>query len=142
MNNLLNKWFKINRQCFGSDFTCDYPYSCPGQSIRSWSRPLLKCKFASLLCHIFSSQAKWILFIFRCCVSLTSNLHISLFVSICSLKRFPSRQLHVLTLLSEAPALTLWYSFVNKHLNTLCKCKRIYCFNVHAATKIDLLFLI
>lgn len=122
MNTRLNKWLKINRQCFDSDFTCDFPNSRPGQSIRSCSRPLLKCKFASLLYHKFSSQAKLIFFIFRCCVSLTSILHINLFVSICSLKRFPSSQLHVLTLLSEAPALTLWYSFVNKHLNTLCKC--------------------
>lgn len=121
MNTRLNKWSKINRQCFDSNFTCDYPHFRPGQSIRSCSRPLLKCKFSSLLYHHFSSQAKWILFIFRFCVSLTSILHINLFVSICSLKRFPSRRLHVLTLLSDASALTLWYSFVNKHSNTLCK---------------------
>lgn len=142
MNTRLNKWLKINRQCFDSDFTCDFSHSRPGQSIRSYSRSLLKCKFASLLYHHFSSQAKWILFIFKFCGSLTSFLHINLYLFICSLKRFPSRQLHVLTLLSEAPALKLWYSFVNKHLNTLCKWKRIYCSSVHAATKVDLLFFI
>lgn len=141
-NTRWNKWLKINRQCFDSDFTCDFPHSRPGQSIRSCSRPLLGCKFASLLYHHFSSQAKWILFIFRFCGFLTSFLHINLYLSNCSLKRFLSRHLHFLTLLSEAPALTLWYSFVNKRLNTLCKCKRIYCFSVHAAAKIGLLFLI